>query len=88
LLPFEVWFPTTVSKTMENGEEFSEDVFSISIHPLDCATTYHSMYTFGNHFRVASAKSHLLTRNSRVAATFEQESHSPLGDQYLVMASL
>jgi len=36
------------------------------------------MYAFGNHLKVASAKHHLATSDSRVVATFEQEcvSHS------------
>jgi hypothetical protein len=73
---------------MENGEEVLEDVLSIGIHPSNCATTYHSMYAFGNHFQVASAESHLSIWDSRVATTFEQECRSHLGDQNPIMALL
>jgi hypothetical protein len=46
------------------------------------------MYTFGNHFQVASAKSHLSIQDLGVATTFEQECHSHLGDQNPMMALL
>jgi hypothetical protein len=34
---------------MAIGEEVLEDVVSINIPPSSMATTYHSMYAFGNH---------------------------------------
>jgi maleate cis-trans isomerase len=38
-------------------EEVSKDVVSISTISSNMATTYSSLYAFGNHLQVASAKS-------------------------------
>jgi hypothetical protein len=40
---------------MAVGEEVSEDVVSINTPPSSLATTYRSMYVFGNHLQVANA---------------------------------
>jgi hypothetical protein len=58
---FEKWFPITIIEVVANGEEVLEDVISTSVPPLDYATTYWSMYAFGNRLWVASAKQHLST---------------------------
>ncbi len=60
----------------------------ISTPPSDIAIAYHSMYAFGNHLQVASAKLHLSTLDLRVAATFQQECCSHSNDQNPIMASL
>ncbi len=56
--------------------------------PLDFATSYRSMWAFGNHLRFANAKHHLLTTNFGVAITFEQECCSCSNDRDPVLASL
>jgi hypothetical protein len=85
---FDIWFNIVVANAMVIGEEMFEDVVSISNPPSDLAIQYCSMYAFGNHLQVASAESHLLTFDSRVAATFEQQCHSHSNDHNPFMASL
>ncbi len=88
LASFEKWFPIVIAKAMANDEEVSKNVISISIPPLDYATTYRSMYALRNHLQVTSAKQHLSTQDSRVATTFEQECQSRSIDRNPIMASL
>jgi hypothetical protein len=88
LPPFENRFPIVVAKNIAKRKEVQGDVILISTPPLDIAIAYHSMYAFGNHLQVASAKLHLSTLDLRVAATFEQECCSHSNDENPIMASL
>jgi hypothetical protein len=71
LPPFESWFPNVVAKNITKREEVQGDVISISTPPLNIAIAYCSMYAFGNHLQMASAKLHVSTSDSGVATTFE-----------------
>ncbi len=55
LPPFEQWLFIAIVKAMALGEKVLEDVVSISALPSSLATTYHSMYAFGNRLQVANA---------------------------------
>jgi hypothetical protein len=55
LPPFEKWLFIAIAEAMAIGEKVLEDVVSISVLPSSLATTYHSMYAFGNRLQVASA---------------------------------
>jgi hypothetical protein len=68
---FENWFPIVVVESIAKREEVQGDVISINTPPSNITTTYHFMYTFGNHLQMANAKLHLSTSNSGIAATFE-----------------
>lgn len=50
--------------------------------------SYRSMYAFGNHIHVVSAKEHLTTHDNGVIATFEQACVLGSNDQRLVIAKL
>jgi hypothetical protein len=45
----------------------------MSMPPTLEATTYCAMYAFGSHLCVSSGEEHLITRDSSIVATFEQE---------------
>jgi hypothetical protein len=62
LPPFETWFPNVVAKANTIREDVIDDVKSISTPPSNLATSYHSMYAFGNHLQIASEK-HLSISN-------------------------
>lgn len=82
LPPFETWYPNVVAKATIR----SEDVKSINTPPSNLATSYHSMYAFGNHLQITSVK-HLSTSYSRAATTFQLGCWSHLNDWNPVMAS-
>ncbi len=88
LPPFELWLFNFVVNAMAIGEDVVEDMVSISIGPLDLATSYRSMCAFGNHLWVVSVEAHLSTLDSSVATTFEQECRYRSNDWNPIMASI
>jgi hypothetical protein len=88
LPPFELWLFNVVVNAMAVGEDVVEDMVSISIGPLDLATSYRSMCAFGNHLWVVSVEAHLSTLDSSVATTFEQECRYRSNDWNPIMASI
>jgi hypothetical protein len=74
--PFHSWFKSEVSRAKAAGEEIDEDVLVLSLPPSSQATSYRSMYAFGNHIRVRSAEGTLTTCDCGVAATFSQNCRS------------
>jgi hypothetical protein len=48
LPPFEQWFINVIVEAIETGEEVPDDVLSNSTPLSSLATTYRSMYAFGN----------------------------------------
>ena len=63
-------------------------VVDTSNGPLQMATSYKSMYTFGNHYRVLSSELPLRTCDSGVAATFRHVSRNRTGDGNQVHAEV
>ena len=89
LLPnFEVWLVSAIQMAMDSSEEVAPDVIDISIGPARMATSYRSMWAYGNHFRVKSAERNLTTIDCGVVATFEQECRSGPQDQNTIMAQV
>jgi len=70
------------------GVVLDADVVDTARGPLDVATSYKSMYAFGNHFRVRSAECSLKTFDSGVAATFEQVCRNGIHDGHQVDANV
>ena len=73
---FHNWFISEVSRAKAAGEKIDEDVLVLSLPPSSQGTSYQSIYVFGNHIRVHSAKGTLTTVDSGVAATFSQNCRS------------
>ena len=73
---------------IDSGEEIMPDVIDISIGPTRVATSYCSMWAYGNHFRVKSVERNLTTVDCGVAATFEQECQSGPQDQNTITAQV
>ena len=81
---FHIWFPKAVIWAIEDGdEEVPQDVKALMLPPSDIAKSYRSMYAFGNHIRVRSAKAQWTTTDSGVAATFRQLCHVGIKDRNL-----
>ena len=86
---YSVWLEESVSQKMvENPEAVEADVAALSKPPSELATKYRSMWTFGNHLRVASAETHLTTCDSGVAAIFRRPCRAGQRDQNHVMADV
>ncbi len=60
----------------------------MSMSPTLEATTYHTMYVFGNHLRLSSGEKHFTTRDNGIVATFEQECVLWSNDQWPILAKL
>ena len=85
---FHKWFLSEVSRAKAAGEDIDEDVFVLSLPPSSQATSYRSMYAFGNHIRVFSAEGTLTTADFGVAATFSQNCRSSVRAKNLKVANL
>lgn len=85
---FSKWFKSEISRAKEAGEAIDEDVLVLSLPPSSQATSYRSMYAFGNHIRVHSAEGNLTTVDSGVAATFSQHCRSSVHAKNLKAANL
>jgi hypothetical protein len=70
LPPYKNWILPTISKTINDGENIEEEVIQLSIPPTMKATAYRSTYAYGNHIRVKSAETNLVTMDSGVATIF------------------
>ena len=82
----EDWLPIAVRRGVERHEEEEPDIIDMCMRPTLKATSYRSMYVYGNHFRVRSAKTNLSTIDCGVAATFNQECHSGPRDRNTIRA--
>ena len=71
-----------------NEVEVDADVISLSKPPSEYATKYRSMWSFGNHLRVAGVEHHLRTCDSGVAATFRQPWRSGTRNRHLILADV
>jgi len=70
---FSTWFEEDVEKAVEEGRQISEEVRQSSKLPSLQARKFKSMYAYGYHFRVKSAKRNSKsTFDSGVAAIFRQ----------------
>ena len=56
-------------------KEVEPDIIDMCMLPTLKATSYRSIYAYGNHFRMRSAKTNLSTIDCGVAATSNQECH-------------
>lgn len=61
----------TIIKARDTSIE--KDVVHMFMKPTLEAWSYRGMQNFGNHFKVASAKKHLITNDNGVATIFQQE---------------
>ena len=82
----EDWLPIAVRRAKENNEEVELDIIDMCMLPTFTATSYRSMYAYGNHFRVRSAETNLSTIDCGVVATFNQECHSGPRDRNTMRA--
>lgn len=73
LPPFPVWMTQKVKALQDIGEDVAQDIQQYAQPPERFAVTYKRMYAFGQHFRVRSAESGLVTCDSCVLATFSQQ---------------
>lgn len=80
-------FGNIVVKDMAISVEVARSIISFNNPPSEVATTCCSMYAFGSHLRVASAKCHLSCSNSKMAIIFEQECHLHSNDRNPAVAS-
>jgi hypothetical protein len=69
-------------------EKRDEDVLVLSLPPSSQATSYRSMYAFGNHIRVHSAEGTVTIVDSSVTATFSQNCRSSVHAKNLKAANL
>jgi hypothetical protein len=68
---YEKWIPFAISDAINDGEKIDKEIIQLSIPPTLKATSYRSIFAYGNHIRVRSAKTqHLVTMDSGVAAVF------------------
>lgn len=81
LLPeFSSWVLEEVRREQQAGLVVDAQVLDTVRGPLEVATAYRSMYTYGNHFRIRSSEQSLQTADSGVAATFRQVCRNGLSD--------
>jgi hypothetical protein len=73
---YEKWILSAISDVINDGEKIDEEIIQLSIPPTLKATTYRSMFAYGNHIRVKSAETHQITMDSGVAAVFGTTCHS------------
>ena len=85
---FPKWFKSEISRVKEAGEAIGEDVLVLFLPPSSQATSYRSMYAFGNHIHVHSAEGTLTTVDSGVAATFSQHCRSSVHARNFKAANL
>ena len=85
---FSKWFKSEISRAREAGEAIDENVLVLSLPPYSQATSYRSMYAFGNHIRVHSVERTLCTVDFGVAATFSQHCQSSAHAKNLKAANM
>jgi hypothetical protein len=85
---FSDWVREEVRQERQSGINVPGDVLDTSRGPLEMATAFKSMYSFGNHFRVRSAEQSMRTCDSGVAATFKQVCRNRIRDVNLVHADV
>jgi len=78
---YEKWILSTISDAINDGEEIDEEIIQLSIPPTLKATSYRSMFAYGNRIRVKSAERHLLTMDLGVAAVFGTTCRSSVNDK-------
>lgn len=89
LLPeFSSWVLEEVRREQQAGLVVDAQVLDTARGPLEVATAYRSMYTYGNHFRIRSSEQSLQTADSGVAATFRQVCRNGLSDGNAVDADV
>ena len=88
LPPYENWILPAISKAINDGENIEEEVIQLSIPPTMKATAYRSMYAYGNHIRVKSAETNLVTMDSGVAAVFGTTCRSSVNDRNPIEAEV
>ncbi len=86
--PFPIWIKTYIVIAIKEGDIIDKDIMHMSMPPMLEAKSYRAMWAFGNHICVSSAEEHLITCDSGVEATFEQECVLGPNDQRLVLAKL
>jgi len=89
MLPdFSSWVQQEVRREQWSGIIVPPDVVDTARGPLEMATSYKSMYAFGNHFRVRSAEQSLKTCDSGMAAMFKQVCRNGIQDVNQVEADV
>ena len=85
---FYLWVQEVVQEEVDVGVQVQDTLHAASKLPSKFATKFRSIYCHGYHLRVCSAKSHLKTCDSGVAATFTQTCRSGVGDTNHVQAAI
>jgi hypothetical protein len=67
-----MWIRASIASTLNDGDTIGKAMVHMSMPSTLEAMSYRTMYAYGNHTCVASAKEHL-TNDYGVVATFEQE---------------
>jgi hypothetical protein len=71
LLPsYENWLPKALSSTKENGENIDPKAIQLFLLPTLKATSYRTMYAYGNHIHVKSVETNLVKMDFGVVVTF------------------
>jgi hypothetical protein len=83
-----MWIKVSIVVALNDGDTIDKNIVHMSMPPTLEATSYQTIYAYGNHSRVANAKEHLTTSDYGVMAAFEQECISGPNDQRLVLAKL
>jgi hypothetical protein len=78
---YEKWIISTIFDAINDGEKIDKEIIQLSIPPTLKATTYRSIFAYGNHIHVKSAETHLVTMDSRVAAVFRTTCRSSVNDK-------
>jgi hypothetical protein len=88
LPPFSEWFRSEVESEELGDNDVHDDVKALLQLPRNTATKYRSMYGYGYHCRIKSAKQHMKTADSGVVATFRRPFQNGQRDRNIVIASL
>jgi hypothetical protein len=68
---FPTWPRASIALAIQGGDTIDQETIHMSMSPMLKTRSYQSMYAFGNHIQVVSAKEHFTTSDSGVATTFE-----------------
>ncbi len=89
LPPFATWVRASIVVAFNDGDTTDKNIMHImSMLPTLDTMSYRTMYAYGNHICVASAKEHLIISDCSVVATFEQKNILGPNDQIPVLAKL